>query len=370
MPVDILRFWHRRDVMSEAVRAVLSGIKTVDDMIVAFGNEQRCRRLFEAMIWPKGRICPACGYKQSIKIAGRDMGRRRARPGLYQCSDSDCRFQFTATTHTPLHSTKLPLSTWLKALWLILQSDKGLSSVRLAEAVGVTQPTAWRMGHALRLLVASETPLGGTVEIDEFFLGGKPKKPSRTPPSGHAKKSKKQTSKKPVLAMVQRPGDIKAGDPAGEARAAIVADRSANEVEQVLENEVEPEAHILSDEAKAFIAVGKGFAAHDTVCHSKPEYVRGSVHTNSVQGFNARVRGTIAGVFHHISPSTPISIFMRWGSDGRSASSRARQRGKPEVDEKPSKFCGNEFPLQYNCRRSFRLQLAVKCAGPEQEASP
>ncbi len=122
--------------MSEAVRAVLSGIRTVKDMVAAFSDEQQCRRLLEAMVWQNGRICPTCGYKKSIAIAGRDMGRQRARPGLYQCSSGDCRFQFTATTHTPLHSTKLPLSTWLKALWLILQSDKGLSSVRLAEAVG------------------------------------------------------------------------------------------------------------------------------------------------------------------------------------------------------------------------------------------
>jgi transposase-like protein len=299
--------------MPEAVRAALSGIKTIDDMIVAFGNEQQCRRLFEEMIWPNGRICPACGYKHSIKIAGRDMGRRRARPGLYQCSNGDCRFQFTATTHTPLHSTKLPLSTWLKALWLILQSDKGVSSVRLAEALGVSQPTAWRMGHALRLLVVQEIPLGGTVEIDEFFLGGREKKPSYTTPPGRGRKGQKQTAKKPVLAIVQRPGGIKAGEPAGDARATIVADRSAIEAEQVLENEVEPEAHIMSDEAKAFIAVGKGFAAHDTVCHSKQEYVRGAVHTNSVEGFNARVRRTIAGVFHHISPEHADLYFHEMG---------------------------------------------------------
>ena len=96
--------------MSEAVRAVLSGIRTVKDMVAAFSDEQQCRRLLEAMVWQNGRICPACGYKKSIAIAGRDMGRRWARPGLYQCSSGDCRFQFTATTHTPLHSTKLPLS--------------------------------------------------------------------------------------------------------------------------------------------------------------------------------------------------------------------------------------------------------------------
>ena len=81
---------------------------------------------------------------------------RRARPGPYQCPNRECRFQFAVTTRTPLHSTKLPLRVWLTGLWLILQSDKGISSVRLAEAIGVSQPSAWRMGHALRLLLTGD----------------------------------------------------------------------------------------------------------------------------------------------------------------------------------------------------------------------
>jgi len=122
--------------MSGAVGEVLLGIRTVAEMVEAFRDEERCRRLLEAMVRPHGRVCPACGYKRSIALAGRDMSQYRARPGLYQCSNGACCFQFTATTRTPLHATKLPLSTWLKALWLILQSDKGLSSIRLAEALG------------------------------------------------------------------------------------------------------------------------------------------------------------------------------------------------------------------------------------------
>jgi len=113
-------------------------------MIVAFRDEEQCRRLLESMVWPAGRVCPACGYKRSIAIAGRDVGKRRARPGLYQCSSGDCRFQFTVTTHTPLHSTKLPLSVWLKGMWLMLQSDKGLSSVRLGPGGWDTRCVSWR----------------------------------------------------------------------------------------------------------------------------------------------------------------------------------------------------------------------------------
>ena len=181
--------------MVGVAREALLGIRTVAEMIEAFDDEERCRRLLEAMVWPHGRVCPACGYKRSIALAGRDMGQYRARPGLYQCSNGACCFQFTVTTRTPLHATKLPLSTWLKALWLILQSDKGLSSIRLAEALGVSQPTAWRIGHALRLMLARESPLGGTVEIDELFLGGRPKKRIDEPPPGRGRKGLRRTTK-------------------------------------------------------------------------------------------------------------------------------------------------------------------------------
>ena len=300
-------------MMTSAIHEVLLGIRTVAQMVEAFRDEERCRRLVEALVWPHGRVCPACGYKRSIALAGRDMGRYRARPGLYQCSNGACHFQFTATTRTPLHATKLSLSIWLKALWLILQSDKGLSSIRLAEALGVSQPTAWRLGHALRLMLARENPLGGTVEIDEFFLGGRQKKKPDEPPPGRGRKGLRRTTKHPVLAVVQRPGTTAQGAPAGDARAAVVANLSMDEVERVLEKEVDPRAHLMSDEWKAFVAVGQSFAAHETVQHGRREYVRGPVHANSVEGFNLRVQRTVAGVFHHISPEHADLYFHEIG---------------------------------------------------------
>ena len=286
--------------MVGGARAVLAGIRTVADMVAAFEDEDRCRRLLEAMVWPRGRICPACGYRRSTALAGRDVG-RRARPGLYQCSNRDCRFQFTVTTRTPLHSTKLPLRVWLTGLWLILQSDKGVSSVRLAEAIGVSQPTAWRMGHALRLLVTSERQLGGTVEIDEFYLGGGPRDGADRPRLGRGRKGHPRTTKTPVLAVVQRPTHLDAGAPAGTAGARVVRDLSVDEAGRVLGDTVDPSARLISDAWSSFLAIGHNFASHDTVRHSELEYARGPVHANSVESFNDRVRRTVAGVFHHIS---------------------------------------------------------------------
>ncbi|MBP1847335.1 transposase-like protein [Rhizobium petrolearium] len=299
--------------MSEMIVATLSNIRTVEDMIAAFRNEEHCRRLLESMVWPNGRICPACGYKHSIAIAGRDVGKRRARPGLYQCSSSDCRFQFTVTTHTPLHATKLPLRTWLKAMWLLLQSDKGLSSIRLAETLGVSQPTAWRIGHALRLMVAREHMLDGTVEVDHFYLGGRPRKQPDGPPPGRGRQGQAKTEKTPVVGIVQRPADVTPGSKAGDARAAVVTGLSLRAAVNAMTTQVELHAHLMSDEAKAFVAVGESFAAHETVNHSSREYVRDSVHVNSVEGFNARVRRTIAGVFHHISPELADLYFHEIG---------------------------------------------------------
>jgi len=266
--------------MTGAMQEVLAGIATVRDMVAAFEDEDRCRRLLEAMVWAKGRNCPACGHRRSTTITGRDAG-GRSRPGLYQCSNGHCRLQFTVTTRTPLHSTKLPLRVWLTGLWLILQADKGISSVRLAEALGVSQPTAWRIGHALRLLMTRERQFGGTVEIDEFYIGGSPRKDADRPRLGRGRKGQPRTAKTPVLAVVQRPEELVEGAPAGEARAKVVDDLSESEARRVLAQSVDPSAHLMSDEWKSFLSIGEAFAAHDTVRHSEREYARGTVHANS-----------------------------------------------------------------------------------------
>jgi transposase-like protein len=287
--------------MDLSVREVLARITTVQDMVRAFQNEDHCRHLLEALAWPSGRICPACGYRRSIALTGRENG-RRARPGLYQCSNGTCRFQLTVTTRTPLHATKLPLRVWLSGLWLMLQSDKGISSIRLAEALGVSQPTAWRMGHALRLMVGREQALNGVVEIDSVYLGGKPRRDQNYSPPGRGRKGQPKTLKIPALVAVQRPPDVSAGSPSGEVRAAIIGDLSEPEADRVLTDAVNPAAHLMSDEWKTFVSLGSAFASHDTVHHKAREYARGPVHINSAEGFNDRIRRTVSGVFHHISP--------------------------------------------------------------------
>lgn len=115
------------------------------------------------------------------------------------------------------------------------------------------------------------------------------------------------------MVMVQRPVDVTPGTPAGDARAAVVTGLSLRAAARAAGTQIEPRACLMSDAATAFIALGENYASHDTVKHSSREYVGDAVHVNSVEGFNSRVRRTIAGVFHHISPQHADLYFHEIG---------------------------------------------------------
>lgn len=180
----------------------------------------------------------------------------------------------------------------------------------------------------MRLILTQERQLGGIVEADDLFIGGAPRSDADQPRLGRGRKGQRRTTKTPVLGAVERPLDLTPGAPAGQVRARVVENLSYRKAVRVLEETVEPTAHLMSDEAKTFMALGEGFAAHDTVCHSRREYVHGLVHTNAAEGFNDRVRRTITGVFHHISPQhTDLylgEIGFRWSQ--RSVAGQALRR--------------------------------------------
>ena len=152
-----------------------------------FNTEERCQHFFESVIWAKGRRCPHCNCDKSYVLKGASV-----RPGTYECFH--CKRHFTVTTKTPMHSTKLTFWKWLQAIYYILNSSKGVSSVILARWIGVSQPTAWRMGHAIRKMMdpsRSDTGLlQGVVELDETYVGGAPQ-----PEQGVVHKRGKGTAK-------------------------------------------------------------------------------------------------------------------------------------------------------------------------------
>jgi len=249
-----------------------------------FPGEVSCRIYLESSIWPSGRICPHCHCQKSWALSGRSV-----RSGLYECAN--CHLQFTVTTGTPLHATKLPLQTWLLAMYFMVNSSKGVSSVFLAKYLGVSQKTAWKVGHAVRALMQSHTDSSGQldeiVELDEKYLGGKPRfKPGVTHPRG---KGPKKTC---IHVAVNRTGQVRAAQVSGDSYA---------ELPPKVSKVVQPDARIMTDQLSAYRAIGKDFSQHSSVNHGAREYARGDVHVNTAESFNALLERAKFGVFHFLS---------------------------------------------------------------------
>lgn len=143
-------------------------------------EESRCLAFFEICRFPNGLICPVCGAAEAAE--GR-FTRHRSRPGLYTCGS--CRWQFSLTSGTAMHRTRLPLGQWLRAIWLIVASSKGISARKLGEMLGVTYKVAWYLGHRIRSMMADRhLVLTGVVEMDEIYAGALPRKRHGGGPTG------------------------------------------------------------------------------------------------------------------------------------------------------------------------------------------
>lgn len=290
-----------------------------------FPDECACRKYLEKVIWPSGRVCPHCGCLKSWRLKGDSV-----RPGLYECSG--CAGQFTVTTKTPLHSTKLPLRTWLLAMYFMINSSKGISSVFLAKWLGINQKTAWKIGHAIRAMMTVHADaiglLSGIVELDEKYLGGKPRfQRGVTHPRG------KGTKKTCVHVAVSRKGPVRTGVISSDSYAGL-----APHVKQV----VSPAAQVMTDQLHTYMALGKEFFDHQSVNHGIREYARGEAHVNTAESFNAILERAKQGVFHFVSrqhiPRYLSEVAFRWNSrvpveKKRNGLSKIVMQAKPVLEQ-------------------------------------
>ena len=256
----------------------------VEHLRQRFPDEQSCRRFFETVLWPDGPVCPHCHGQKSWRIDGES-----ARDGLLECAT--CRQQFTVTTKTPFHATKLTLWMWIQAMYSLVNSSKGVSSVYVANWLGVSQKTAWRMLHVLRLLMAtyqhSIPKLSGVVELDEKYIGGKPRYRH-----GIKHKRGRGTAKSCIATAVQRQGPVKA---------APVVNDSLKQIKPFVEQRVSSQAHLMTDEHSVYRLLAPGFADHQAVSHGKKEFARGPVHNNTAESFHATLERALQGVYHYMS---------------------------------------------------------------------
>jgi transposase-like protein len=244
-----------------------------------YTDKNKAREHLEALRWPDGPVCPHCGVvDNAVALNGKST-----RPGVYKCRD--CHKPFSVTVGTVFERSKIPLNKWLLANHMLASGKKGTSSHQIHRTLGVTYKTAWFMTHRIReaMTPAKDAgPLGGpgkSVEADETFLAKSPKTRKTTPL--HAKPDRV------VLSLVERGGSLRS----------VYLDGKT--VRQFLMPKVlHDDSRLLTDGAQHYKFQ---YRLHESVDHSKLEWTRGDVHTNTLENFFSIFKRGLTGVYQHCS---------------------------------------------------------------------
>lgn len=244
---------------------------------------------------PENRAhCPKCGEI-------RKFHRVASRPSF---SCDSCGHHIHPTAGTIMHKSSTSLQLWFHAIFLMAQTRCGISAKQLERDLGVTYKCAWRMFTKIRneLMSQDDTPLSGTIEADEMYVGGKPRQSDRAAwaakPSSTERRQAAQAwshaRKTPVFGMVER---------GGSTTAHVVPKRPQATIMNYLATRVDSSATLYTDDARIYDRVNATIGLHhDTINHSARVYVSGDVHTNTIEGFWALVKTGIIGTHHHVSP--------------------------------------------------------------------
>jgi transposase-like protein len=255
-----------------------------------FHDEAAAFTHVEEILWPEGPVCPKCGVvDNAYKLNGVRTKPSKKNPngverhGLYKCKA--CHGQFTVRMGTIFEESHIPLHKWLQAIHLLCSSKKGISSNQLHRVLEITLKSAWFLSHRIREAMRSGdlSPMGGAggiVEADETYIGRVVGEPKRRGP-GH---------KNAVLTLVER---------GGRARSFHIDSAMASRIVPIVRANIAKETALMTDEAAFYKRVGKEFASHDYVKHSKEEYGRGIVHTNTVEGYYSIFKRGMKGVYQH-----------------------------------------------------------------------
>jgi transposase-like protein len=241
-----------------------------------FGNDDKCRARLVELKWPKGIECPRCQSPKISHVAARH---------IYDCDS--CRYQFSVTAGSIFHDSHLPLTKWFFATYVMVESKKGVSANQLKRMLGISYKTAWYLCHRIRKAMVEVNParLSGVVEIDETYLGGKKRYVGRGSLEG----------KTMVLGAIQRGGEIR-----------LRVDKGKKATKKalhhfVLETTAGDTKRLMTDEAPGYVGIADANTTHETVNHRAEEWVRGDVHTNSIEGVWSLFKRSIVGSFHQIS---------------------------------------------------------------------
>jgi transposase-like protein len=254
--------------------------KTLLEAVRYYSNETVCVEFLTNLKWEGGvKRCPKC---DSTEVYG-----LRTRP-VFKCRA--CKKQFSIKVGTIMQDSALPITKWVPAIWMVVNCKNGISSCEMARALGVTQKSAWHMNHRIRQAVANRSmdKLSGTTEVDQAYIGGLEK-------NRHANKKKDSfggSGKTIVFGAVERDGNVKAK---------VIDSMGAPTIQKEVLNAVEQGSILYTDEATFYPKLKKHFE-HEAVNHSKEEYVRGKVHTNTIENYWSLVKRMLKGTYIHVEP--------------------------------------------------------------------
>jgi transposase-like protein len=254
-----------------------------------FQDHHKAREYLERLRWGKEPVCPHCG------TVGNHYATKK--PGVWRCSTKECRKDFSVTTKTVMESSHIQLHVWLQAFALMTASKKGMSAHQLHRSLKITYKSAWFLAMRVREAMRAGgllTPMGGNgkiVEADETYYGkaeemhvSKQRRGRPYTKRGH------YMNNRPIVSLVERGGRV---------RSFHVPVATAENVAQIVRDNIHRESRLQTDESRLYPAVGEEFAAHETVNHSRKEYARGDVTTNTVETYFSVFKRGMRGTYQH-----------------------------------------------------------------------
>jgi transposase-like protein len=265
------------------------------DVTKKFATPEACNDFLEAMRWPNGVRCLACESDRVSKYVKqpsvRKSGKRKGEtvPGriLYVCLD--CNKQFSVIDGTVFGDTHLPIEKWFMAVALMVHAKKGMSALQLKRDLGVAYKTAWYLAHRIRESMMDSAPemFEGTVEADATFIGGK----------YDPRRKRGRREKQAVFGLAQR----RNSKGHSKVHTELVKIESRDIVTGIIDDRVSLDATIYTDEGGAYRRLADGPREHAIVIHSRKEYVRGDVHSNTIENFWSLFKRGLIGSYHKVS---------------------------------------------------------------------
>jgi hypothetical protein len=260
----------------------------VRDIPLACSDELTAVEFLEKQRWGNTPACVKCGSVAVYKMVDAKTGERSKRY-LWRCRD--CKEQYTVRIGTVYEESRIPLRHWCYAFWRACTSKKGVSALEIKRQCQISYKSALFLMNRIRFAMApnAEAPkLTGIVECDETYIG-----PRRPRYKGISKKGR-GTNKQPVFCAVERDGQL---------RRRVIPDITPKTIKAAINEEVDRQARLMTDELFIYKRVGQEYAGHDTVCHATKEYAvpNSDIHTNTVESTHALVKRGLVGIYHNVS---------------------------------------------------------------------